>query len=797
MKPKPQLTSPLPTLTPSPSSMTAADKSLNLLLENTITESWTILINKTIIVTGEEEGRKESLSSSQPYHHDDPNTVTINYTYPTICKPVTNVQESTSTLLAARSYAKANKTDLAWKVLRSLFIVQGQNGYIPKYRYAANKRTTDDSDLKESYYVQNSTIPSVRMFGQVPFHYSPCTGTTNSQHSTCYTSNGQYSYINELQIQSSGRLLSASPIHSTIILHIYYLSNQTMNDLNQLSFYFERLYSFHDYWMEEHLSKYCFDMGGGGTAIHRTLDDNGNKFVIDLSSCYNVIHPWESFIDIHSSSWKELLMNQIHDLQTTKWEPKDDMINDNFITNSIHYPKDDNVYEAMLFLTECHKNVTFNYYNKNDDSNRDDKEGYNDYEQDLISQCGFALLDVSNLAILSKSNHDLIEIGKILKSHHTSPSSPLYKPGQFQFDKMNQWKEIGMLLLDSLWNETEGRYLSRSMHFDRLLNDYGQFVKFVPSTTTSNNAKIIIDKSLGNLVVGWEKLHTSKFTSSVTSPLLNRESFNCGTYNIWSREGCGEDDAIQSSSSSYKPSIYPLLNYYISIGLSYNGALGISDFIHKATINLMCFTSSYITSNTTSSSPSLSFCKHPSFANTFDALSGQPMTHSTACDLSSTTSAAILYNLIVQDHFNIIKPMPPMNNKWIIFIIIIELIIVFSVGISCLLVSLNILRKLKIENRSSVGSGNNARGGGRERNSMMLEILRSQSESFLNNEEEYQRMDNDIIGDYNNSRGDGEEEGDELLSSWDNHVRFDEQEPFHRLVWNYIQSFIPSSSSSS
>jgi hypothetical protein len=49
------------------------------------------------------------------------------------------VQESTSTLVAARALIKANRTDDAWSYLRSLFAMQGTNGFMPKYIYWNNQ----------------------------------------------------------------------------------------------------------------------------------------------------------------------------------------------------------------------------------------------------------------------------------------------------------------------------------------------------------------------------------------------------------------------------------------------------------------------------------------------------------------------------------------------------------------------------------------------------------------------------------------------------------------------------------
>ena len=872
------------TIYTAPSSTAAAsaavNESLGLLLQNTVMESHDITIIWTKDHDKDDTAANTTTRNVQSQRKRQRHS--IQYKYPSVCTPVTDIQESTSTLLTARSYAKANRTDLAWDILRSFFVVQGTNGHLPKYRYTATAKegTATTGDKSESYYVQNSTLPSIKMFGPPPPLYSPCNPTdhtvdksndlnSHTNHPTCYDSNGEYTYVNEINIQSSGRLLSAIPMHATILLEIFYLSNQSIEDVQQLSFYYQRLYHFHSFWMD-HLDKQCFDpmvnyddgrSNNDGTPYNSNVNsknsnhDEQNDIRINLSKCYNVIHPWGSFIDIHSSStWKRLLHPIIQQMKQEEWIPKDDMVNKN-IVYSIHYPHDDddnnndnsntnrtrssNIYNAMMYLFECQKNVTISMYDTNHQdlsspfskqrNRKTTKTRPKDYESELISKCGFALLDASQIAILSKSNHDLMDIGNILKKRHSKE-----KPSKMQWKMMEKWLDMGHLLLDSLWNETHGGYLSRFIHFQieydnnkayntsttaptsaDFLNDENRHLYDNPThyNYVFNGTKAIFDPSLGNLLIGWGKLQQgTKFMRSVASPLLDRDGFNCGTYSIWSMEGCLNTQPSLSSLSllSRPPSIYPLLNYWIYIGLLRNSAFGIGDFIQKATINLMCLappSSSLLLENTTSIYTS---CQKASFANTYDALSGLPMPNSTLCDLTYTSSAAVLYNMLVEDEdpFHI-KPAPPMRDVWIVLLIITELVVAFGIGLSCLFVSLNLLRRLKFDD-DETGTGGGAGDMLRPYQSMHTftdeqdhgnynDILTTQSLSLLLlNDENGGVSDQKMHHPYQHQqqRQVGEEDNDENpLHQNGTSLRLDEQESFSELAWKYIHYMIPLSSS--
>ena len=135
--------------------------------------------------------------------------------FPIPCRQANTVQESTSTLLAARAYAKAGYSTLAWQAIESLVSFPSNNGFIPKYRY------TDNSS--NQYYINHTDIPSWKFFQNfinvyASLHYYPFT---------------------------SGRI-TALPFHASFVLDIFFLSNQTKMDVLHLKRNFDILYQHHD-----------------------------------------------------------------------------------------------------------------------------------------------------------------------------------------------------------------------------------------------------------------------------------------------------------------------------------------------------------------------------------------------------------------------------------------------------------------------------------------------------------------------------------------------------------------------
>ena len=660
---------------------------------------------------------------------------------------VQEVQESTSTLLAARALIKANRTDDAWSYLRSLFSMQGTNGFMPRYIYWDNHPNTSISSstsstrvnnirATEEYYYNGTTIPTAKLFPSahdLPIHYIPCPPpqddkqdhtTASTPSLSCLDINGAYTYVQELNITSSGRL-SATPMHATSLLELFYLSNQTRHDLNQLRWYFDRIYKMHNFWMER-VMKHC-------------KNDKDDALV----PCYNIIHPFESLVPIDAPQWERALAHIMVLLQEQKWTPNPRAIPPKHY--SMHFPKNESVYHAMLYLLECHANVTSN----TDTIGREAVA--TDFEAELLRQCPFAMLDLSHLAILSKAHRDLYQIGTILHDSHSKNG-----PTRTQWDMIQNWMDVTDGLMDEeLWYANDGENVSERSEADgtsgastqhgRRTRDtdsgmssakyYSKNLVFVKNdtdtvwhgvhtntstistgTSTStvnayrlnqlqfdyNGTEWVESYNAVDLLAGWDRMpHPDRFATSILMPMLDRNtehSFNCeGMYAIpsWACDSHSPHNTVTSNSTF----IDPLVNYWISHGMKRNDANGLASYVEDSTLQLLCSNLNSHSNSDTHGGNALPQrgCEKLLFASAFNAETGLPMNHATHCDLTSTSSAAVFYNIIVKDKPFSYKPTPPMKNSWVIVLVVTEIMMVFCIGLSCLILSLNLMRRLKID----------------------------------------------------------------------------------------------------
>jgi len=574
---------------------------------------------------------------------------TIEYSHPLICSTsaCNFTQESTSTLIAAVALMKANRTTAAWSALRSLFSQQGYNGFLPKYVFS--QPVTNFTEL--GYFCENTEIPTSRLFKEsLPPHYKPCPplvdGASGDSSITCLDFYSEYTYANELQFKGSGRL-AALPLHSTAILEIFYLSNQTSSDVEILGDFFNRLYKLHYYWME-HVMKRC---------------SSGQ-----IEMCYNIINPWESMTSLESPQWNDILQQVKELIGESGWTPKSGLIPEN-VRKSNRFPEDPKVFDAVLYLIECHSNVTA--LNSTGDV-------IGDYELQLISYCPFAMLDLSHLSILSRSTHDLQQIAKILRASHSNP------PTKDKSKLINAWIEKSDGLMHRyLWDETHKRYSSRNIHF---VTNGTASIESKPALFRSQESRFVKSLASTNLMAGWSNIpDTSHFMESIISPILAHDgsyNFNCNSPYPLTSWAC--DDTNDNSGTNQTILIDPLINYYVSLGLIHNGEQGVGGFIQQETLKLMC-----------SDHDNDAVCTNLSFANSF----AYPLYSNnwTQCDLRSTTSAALLYDLLTPDKSHRYIPTPPMKNSWVIVLVVAEIVVAFSVGLSCLLLSLNLMKKLAEE----------------------------------------------------------------------------------------------------
>ena len=141
-------------------------------------------------------------------------TKTATWKFSTPCSSVSSVQDSTSTLLAARALAKAGNVTLAWNSIRALFSGQRADGFLPNYRYYDTDQLHvpefAENDAQE-YYINNTTIPGPRF----------------------------------------GSQLASLPFHASVVLDVFAWSEQSEDDVQRLVDLYTSIYRYHHYMVEQ------------------------------------------------------------------------------------------------------------------------------------------------------------------------------------------------------------------------------------------------------------------------------------------------------------------------------------------------------------------------------------------------------------------------------------------------------------------------------------------------------------------------------------------------------------------
>ena len=617
------------------------------------------------------------------------------------CQPI---QESSSSLLAARVLAKAGFSNLAWEILKTLFDTQGTNGFLPKYRYSITSSTNKDM------YVPGTNIPSHHLFGPIPLDYISPLNAESKQN----------------QFITSGRI-SSPPFHASIVLDIFYLSNQTYTDVDYLQYFSEKLYNWHSFLHEIVMTGCVQDktITYDPTVQKHKLNVNeqndssytihGNHSFSQIPTghsnnqslpCYNIIHPWESMIDSFSPIWDSIF--SILNLET----------NNNDSRRKTYTPDSSNSMEENDFqhnvtvsLLECLSNVE-NITQNNEDANIN-------YEIEILQQCPFAMLDVGYASALAKSDQSLLEINQILRDVNYPK-----QPTEEKMDQLAQWLNQSQNVLDSLWNEEYESFLSnlilpKLVTTSKTNNPTIDFPKSIDSHTNYdlsnttevpnkcshfmddyNNLPLPIPITDNFMILYGTKLPDQNKANTLSYQMLQAEgnfSFNCGLFPLYSRGGCND---MLNNNNNNPVLISPMYNYWISKGLDQNDDDTLAFYIQKSTINMICNLPNVHATNI-----STSCMGQQNFAHSYDAHTYQPLRTTwndgnETCWNTSTLTAAIVYDILTPDQPFTYESAPPISNGWVFTLIAIELFIAFTIGVSCVVLSLNLLQRLKDDNEA-------------------------------------------------------------------------------------------------
>lgn len=160
-------------------------------------------------------------------------THTQKFVYPTSCYDtnVDGIVDSTTTLIAARTFSKIGRSDISWDFLRTLFSAQGSNGFLPRFVYLNRTLKGEDSSYEDKINNNEGVVvvgakweefigpyPGPKLFPTALKEYVP-----SSSYLENYGGTNDGTKVN----MWSSNTLTASPHHATTILEVFYMSNQT------------------------------------------------------------------------------------------------------------------------------------------------------------------------------------------------------------------------------------------------------------------------------------------------------------------------------------------------------------------------------------------------------------------------------------------------------------------------------------------------------------------------------------------------------------------------------------------
>jgi hypothetical protein len=308
-------------------------------------------------------------------------------------------------------------------------------------------------------------------------------------------------------------------------------------------------------------------------------------------------------------------------------------------------------------------------------------------------------------------------------------------------------------------------YFSRVLEFDHQeRNDTGStsLGPFVYNSTRT----LLQPAALTNLLASWNTLLPSRFQESIISPLLERRGkfrFDC-PLDIYPVPVWGECAEVEThNDSSHGRVVNPALNYWLASGLEQNGAQGLGRYIQNSTLRLVCNRNPFLDSDSSSTFHVDNDCPNATFAPFFTTVGKALIDPARPCSKTSTLTAAVTYNLLSSSNKVPFRPPPPIQQSWVLLLIVVELTVAFTIGLSCLLVSLNLMRRLHPIN-------NNDEDGveGTEQNTF-LHLLRDRDFNFggtLYEETEEELEEEETNGEYTTLAGDPPSTLEAPSSNW-------------------------------
>lgn len=613
------------------------------------------------------------------------------------------LQDSTASVLAAKALAKtvlpaagtvgeeADPLDsLAWDLLDAVLFptqdIPEENagllfqalGILPKYWYFAQE---DQQQPSSSYYLEETRFPHWSLFRV-----------------------GDGSSFNASQTIQSSQRLSALPLQASLLWDMLlvvippqpqprrpqdgdllqsppysYNYDQNKDWWDRVHGYYQTIYQHHEYLHE---------------VVMRGCKSNQNQQ--STVPCYNLLHPWESLVQPDSPVWETALQTVLETMERENWTLPFEV--PSLVQESYDFPSNPKVYNAMMYIFLEGWNQV-NLTKACPQSRNDDDDDNWCPEEALFNSTQFAMLDVGYAAILSQADADLAQLGWVLRQ--VLPDNNVRNRLDQQMQSLEEWSsQNSHVLQELLWYPPRFSYFSRyyspkngKMEWleEAVSNNLIPFWNTAAASKSededisgnNNNAAQKPKPGDKDKAINDEQDDTrmrqlaQEHMQDLSLQLLHRQgnySFDCGPFPLWSHGGCDVVDPPPQSTH-----IQPLVNHLIGNGLLRgDGFHAFGTYVAGQSLELMRHGSGGFGETYRAVPP-------------FDNLATQD-----ACGRTCTLTAAVVYNFQVPDPARTNRlPLPPIRESWVITLITFELLVAFSIGVSCLVLSFNLVRKLR------------------------------------------------------------------------------------------------------
>ncbi|CAM9953605.1 unnamed protein product, partial [Phaeothamnion confervicola] len=519
--------------------------------------------------------------------------------------------------------------------------------------------------------------------------------------------------------------LAALPLHALVALQIFDLSERDAPARLWLQDIFQPLFHWHQH-------------------LHTARNHAPTGLVLAL-------HPWETALPPDATLWPQLLAAASSAAAAAAangtWAPPEVPTE---VSSLPEFPGKD-VFESSLYLLQClsgsatgDQSITAGASPTTAEACSETKGG----------QCPFAMLDVQFNAALLRSDQALLEIAMLLEQTRSTWQSRIYTPEQYA--QMQAWAAATDSALGALWDADRAAFRGRfwvDTGGDAAARDWNSSAD-VPASAADFSALLPVGKVAAAAA---DRL----IFKLLMAPPLAKDSFRCARYPIV-EEPCNTGDGCGVNAGGSER-VWLLHNLLAQRALQRQAERALTHWLTNSTVALICqsgvvgaaagvgapeapavaatpphatasadvsgavsaaeWTANHplraerLASDTGSSAGAAAGgpCASCTFSRVFDGITGAAVVD--AQGGNTTLAAAIAILLLLSDGPEVLESYPPISHAVTFAVMLVELLFSFSIGVSCFVISLNLVRKLQKDDPGAVLFAERSTGGWRRQGS--------------------------------------------------------------------------------